>query len=63
MRMAAVEKAETEKILQVKRAEGEAESKYLSGKGVARQRQVGTCLSRLQLASKANLGIWVLLAR
>ncbi|GAQ85142.1 SPFH or Band 7 or PHB domain-containing membrane-associated protein family [Klebsormidium nitens] len=39
MRMAAVEKAETEKILQVKRAEGEAESKYLSGKGVARQRQ------------------------
>jgi hypothetical protein len=46
MRMAAVEKAETEKILQVKRAEGEAESKYLSGKGVARQRQVGTCLSR-----------------
>ncbi|GAB2297243.1 Protein hir2 [Dionaea muscipula] len=39
MRMAATEKAEAEKILQIKRAEGEAESKYLSGLGVARQRQ------------------------
>ncbi|GAB2297254.1 Protein hir2 [Dionaea muscipula] len=39
MRMAATEKAEAEKILQIKRAEGEAESKYLSGVGIARQRQ------------------------
>ena len=31
--------AETEQILQIKRAEGEAESKYLSGLGIARQRQ------------------------
>lgn len=39
MRVAAQEKAEAEKILQIKRAEGEAESKYLSGLGIARQRQ------------------------
>ncbi|CAI5492873.1 unnamed protein product [Closterium sp. Naga37s-1] len=39
MRMAAQEKAEAEKILQVKRAEADAEAKYLSGVGVARQRQ------------------------
>ncbi|KAI3686484.1 hypothetical protein L1987_80162 [Smallanthus sonchifolius] len=39
MRVAAGEKAEAEKILQIKRAEGEAESKYLSGLGVARQRE------------------------
>ncbi|CAA7031887.1 unnamed protein product [Microthlaspi erraticum] len=39
MREAATEKAEAEKILQIKRAEGEAESKYLSGMGIARQRQ------------------------
>lgn len=39
LRMAATEKAEAEKILQIKRAEGEAESKYLSGVGIARQRQ------------------------
>lgn len=39
MRAAANEKAEAEKILQIKRAEGEAESKYLSGLGIARQRQ------------------------
>ncbi|CAH1428393.1 unnamed protein product [Lactuca virosa] len=39
MRLAAIEKGEAEKILQIKRAEGEAESKYLSGLGIARQRQ------------------------
>ncbi|KAK8604396.1 hypothetical protein V6N13_099340 [Hibiscus sabdariffa] len=39
MRVAANEKAEAEKILQIKRAEGDAESKYLAGLGVARQRQ------------------------
>ncbi|XP_004508773.1 hypersensitive-induced response protein-like protein 1 [Cicer arietinum] len=39
LRMAAKDKAEAEKILQIKRAEGEAESKYLSGLGIARQRQ------------------------
>ncbi|XP_057832334.2 hypersensitive-induced reaction 1 protein isoform X2 [Cryptomeria japonica] len=38
-RVATQEKAEAEKILQIKRAEGEAESKYLSGLGIARQRQ------------------------
>ncbi|KAL6287911.1 hypothetical protein ACE6H2_012301 [Prunus campanulata] len=38
-RLAAKEKAEAEKILQIKRAEGEAESKYLAGLGIARQRQ------------------------
>lgn len=37
--MATNEKAEAEKILQIKRAEGDAESKYLSGLGIARQRQ------------------------
>ncbi|WJX38577.1 HIR complex subunit, variant 2 [Trifolium repens] len=31
LRVAANEKAEAEKILQIKRAEGEAESKYISG--------------------------------
>ncbi|KAB5516338.1 hypothetical protein DKX38_026986 [Salix brachista] len=39
MRLAANEKAEAEKIIQIKRAEGEAEAKYLSGLGIARQRQ------------------------
>ncbi|CAL5074647.1 unnamed protein product [Urochloa decumbens] len=39
MRVAASEKAEAEKILQIKKAEGEAESKYLAGVGIARQRQ------------------------
>lgn len=38
-RAAANEKAEAEKIVQIKRAEGEAEAKYLSGLGIARQRQ------------------------
>ena len=39
MRMAAQEKAEGEKILIVKAAEADAESKHLSGQGVARQRR------------------------
>ncbi|KAL5722609.1 Protein hir2 [Ranunculus cassubicifolius] len=39
MRVAASEKAEAEKILQIKLAEGDAESKYLAGMGIARQRQ------------------------
>ncbi|XP_066314465.1 hypersensitive-induced response protein 1-like [Miscanthus floridulus] len=39
LRVAAAERAEADKIQQVKRAEGEAESKYLAGVGVARQRQ------------------------
>lgn len=39
LRVATLDKAEAEKILMVKRAEGEAESKYLSGVGIARQRQ------------------------
>ncbi|OEL27977.1 Hypersensitive-induced response protein 1 [Dichanthelium oligosanthes] len=36
---AANEKAEAEKIIQIKRAEGEAEAKYLSSLGIAKQRQ------------------------
>jgi regulator of protease activity HflC (stomatin/prohibitin superfamily) len=39
LREAAAEKAEAEKILQVKSAEADAESKYLSGLGVAKQRK------------------------
>jgi len=39
MRLATNEKAEAEKIIQIKRAEGEAEAKYLAGLGIARQRQ------------------------
>ena len=39
MREAAVEKAEAEKIQQVKRSEAEAEAKHLQGVGVARQRE------------------------
>lgn len=39
LREAAAEKAEAEKILQVKNAEADAESKYLAGVGVARQRK------------------------
>ncbi|XP_057448315.1 hypersensitive-induced response protein 1-like [Lotus japonicus] len=39
MRVATNEKGEAEKILQIKRAEGDAESKYLAGLGIARQRQ------------------------
>lgn len=39
LRVAAAEKAEAEKILQVKAAEADGESKYLSGMGVAKQRQ------------------------
>ena len=39
LRAAANEKAEAEKIVQIKAAEADAESKYLSGYGVARQRQ------------------------
>lgn len=39
LREAAAEKAEGEKILQVKAAEADGESKYLSGVGVAKQRQ------------------------
>ncbi|KAK4779110.1 hypothetical protein SAY86_006638, partial [Trapa natans] len=39
LRVAANEKAEAEKIIQIKKAEGEAEAKYLAGLGIARQRQ------------------------
>jgi len=39
MREAALEKAEADKILVVKAAEADAESKYLNGTGVSRQRQ------------------------
>ena len=39
LRAAAAEKAEAEKVVVVKAAEGEAEAKFLSGQGVARQRK------------------------
>lgn len=39
MRVAANEKAKAEKILQIKRPEGDAETKYLAGLGMGRQRQ------------------------
>jgi hypothetical protein len=39
MRVAASEKTKAEKIHQIKRAEGEEESKYLTGVGIARQCQ------------------------
>ncbi len=39
LRIAAVNKADAEKILEVKSAEAAAEAKYLSGVGVSRQRQ------------------------
>jgi regulator of protease activity HflC (stomatin/prohibitin superfamily) len=39
LRIAAEYQAEANKIIQVKNAEGEADSKYLSGVGVARQRR------------------------
>ncbi|RYR58203.1 hypothetical protein Ahy_A05g023870 isoform A [Arachis hypogaea] len=42
MQLASVYKGEAEKVLQVKKAEAEAESKYLGGVGVARQRQAIT---------------------
>lgn len=38
LRMAAFEKAEAEKMVLIKRAEAEAQSKYLQGEGIARQR-------------------------
>lgn len=42
LRQASIFKGEAEKILMVKRAEAEAEAKYLGGVGVARQRQAIT---------------------
>merc|ERR1719183_3299836 len=38
LRVAATEKAEADKVIKVKAAEAEAESKFLQGQGVARQR-------------------------
>merc|ERR1719487_1783664 len=38
LRVAASEKAEAEKVLKVKAAEADAESKFLQGQGIARQR-------------------------
>ncbi|XAR66162.1 hypothetical protein NMG60_11012282 [Bertholletia excelsa] len=42
LQLASVYKGEAEKILQVKKAEADAEAKYLGGLGVARQRQAIT---------------------
>ncbi|KAL2464538.1 Hypersensitive-induced response protein 1 [Forsythia ovata] len=56
LRVAANERAEADKILLIKRAEGEAESKYLSGLGIARQRQaIVDGLSDSVLAFSANV--------
>merc|ERR1719321_2465741 len=38
MRDAAFDKAEAEKVVKVKQAEGDAESLFLNGQGIARQR-------------------------
>jgi hypothetical protein len=46
LKYAVAERAEGDKILQVKSAEAEAEAKYLSGVGVAKQRKV--CIMRCQ---------------
>eukprot|EP01052_Picozoa_sp_SAG31_P023480 SAG31_NODE_1938_length_6865_cov_15.342595_4_plen_127_part_00 len=57
MRMASQEKAEAEKILVVKAAEADAESKEHSGMGVARQRQAivdGLKESVLQFSGEVN---------
>lgn len=42
LQLASVYKGEAEKILMVKKAEAEAEAKYLSGVGIAKQRQAIT---------------------
>uniref|UniRef100_A0A0D6R0G3 Band 7 domain-containing protein n=1 Tax=Araucaria cunninghamii TaxID=56994 RepID=A0A0D6R0G3_ARACU len=42
LQLASVFKGEAEKVLQVKKAEGDAEAKFLAGVGVARQRQAIT---------------------
>ncbi|KAA0055127.1 hypersensitive-induced response protein 4 [Cucumis sativus] len=42
LQLASVYKGEAEKVLQIKKAEAEAEAKYLGGVGVARQRQAIT---------------------
>ncbi|KAB1208170.1 Hypersensitive-induced response protein 4 [Morella rubra] len=42
LQLANVYKGEAEKVLQIKKAEGDAEAKYLGGVGVARQRQAIT---------------------
>ncbi|KAI3876341.1 hypothetical protein MKX03_032939 [Papaver bracteatum] len=46
------DKAETKKIIQIKRAEGDAESKYLSGPGIARKGQVIVDALR-------NIAVWI----
>ncbi|KAJ8632874.1 hypothetical protein MRB53_026210 [Persea americana] len=56
LRVAANEKAEADKILQIKRAEGDAESKYLAGLGIAHQRQaIVDGLRESVLAFSANV--------
>ena len=57
LRAAAAEKAEAEKVVVVKAAEGEAEAKFLSGQGVARQRKaiVDGLKGVLQLPSSRHL--------
>lgn len=54
LQLASVYKGEAEKVLQVKRAEGDAESKYLGGVGVARQRQAITDGMRENILNFSN---------
>eukprot|EP00249_Psilotum_nudum_P027562 c35393_g1_i1 orf=262-1131(-) len=54
LRVASEYKGDAEKILRVKRAEAEAEAKYLAGIGVARQRQAITDGLRDSVLSFAN---------
>ena len=56
-RVAAVEKAEAQKIQVVKAAEADAEAKFLAGQGIARQRQAivnGLRESVLNFSSDVN---------
>jgi len=68
LKYAVAERAEGDKILQVKAAEAEAEAKYLSGVGVAKQRTaIGACileqsilvLSYLSTALRTNIFLYV----
>lgn len=54
LRVASEYKGDSDKILQVKRAEADAESKYLAGVGVARQRQAITDGLKESVLSFAN---------
>ncbi|RRT59038.1 hypothetical protein B296_00046132 [Ensete ventricosum] len=54
LQLASVYKGEAEKVLMVKKAEAEAEAKYLSGVGVAKQRQAITDGLRENIVNFSN---------